>query len=204
MKVAIFDTGVSNIASVVFALNRIGLEPQVIQDARALSTADRVILPGVGNAKASMKIIQERNAIDPIRSLTCPVLGICLGMQLLFDHSEEGNVSTLGIIAGQVIQFRDHFFAGRPLAVPHLGWNQVNFCQLDPIIHGIPNGSDFYFVHSFHATSVLPDSLIATTEYGVMFPAIVRHKNFCGTQFHPERSGLVGEQLLKNFIGASP
>lgn len=192
-KIIIIDTGCANLSSVKFAIERLGYQAEISRDLEKLEQADKLLLPGVGTANAAMENLQQRNLIATIKQLTQPVLGICLGMQLMTQFSQEGNLSTLGLIDGQTEKLPE---AGLPL--PHMGWNQVNFVDDHPLFADIPNGSYFYFVHSF---AVLPNQhTIATCDYGVSFSAALNNGNFYGVQFHPERSGKVGAQLLRNFI----
>lgn len=192
-KIIIIDTGCANLSSVKFAIDRLGYQAEISRDLNQIQQADKLLLPGVGTANAAMNNLQQRNLINTIQQLTQPVLGICLGMQLMTQFSQEGNLSTLGLIDGQTERLPE---AGLPL--PHMGWNQVNFAEDHPLFADIPNGSYFYFVHSF---AVLPNQhTIATCDYGVPFSAALNNGNFYGVQFHPERSGKVGAQLLRNFI----
>ncbi|OBW91598.1 imidazole glycerol phosphate synthase [Gallibacterium genomosp. 3] len=192
-KIIIIDTGCANLSSVKFAIDRLGYQAEISRDLNQIQQADKLLLPGVGTANAAMNNLQQRNLINTIQQLTQPVLGICLGMQLMTQFSQEGNLSTLGLIDGQTEKLPE---AGLPL--PHMGWNQVNFVEDQPLFADIPNGSYFYFVHSF---AVLPNQhTIATCDYGVPFSAALNNGNFYGVQFHPERSGKVGSQLLRNFV----
>ncbi|MFC0322453.1 imidazole glycerol phosphate synthase subunit HisH [Gallibacterium melopsittaci] len=192
-KIIIIDTGCANLSSVKFAIERLGYQAEISRDLGKLEQADKLLLPGVGTANAAMENLQQRNLITTIKQLKQPVLGICLGMQLMTKFSQEGNLATLNLIDGQTEKLPD---TGLPL--PHMGWNQVKFIENQPLFDGIPNGSYFYFVHSF---AVLPNQhTIATCEYGVPFSAALNNGNFYGVQFHPERSGKVGAQLLRNFI----
>lgn len=192
-KIIIIDTGCANLSSVKFAIDRLGYQAEISRDLNQIQQADKLLLPGVGTANAAMNNLQQRNLINTIQQLTQPVLGICLGMQLMTQFSQEGNLSTLGLIDGQTEKLPE---AGLPL--PHMGWNQVKFVDDQPLFADIPNGSYFYFVHSF---AVLPNQhTIATCDYGVPFSAALNNGNFYGVQFHPERSGKVGAQLLRNFI----
>lgn len=192
-KIIIIDTGCANLSSVKFAIDRLGYQAEISRDLNQIQQADKLLLPGVGTANAAMNNLQQRNLINTIQQLTQPVLGICLGMQLMTQFSQEGNLSTLGLIDGQTEKLPE---AGLPL--PHMGWNQVNFVEEQPLFADISNGSYFYFVHSF---AVLPNQhTIATCDYGVPFSAALNNGNFYGVQFHPERSGKVGAQLLRNFI----
>lgn len=193
MKIVIIDTGCANLSSVKFALDRLDYQSEISYDIDTIKKADKLLLPGVGTASAAMKTMQERGIIDTIRQLTQPVLGICLGMQLMLDYSAEGELDTLQLMSGKVEKLPN---CGLPL--PHMGWNTVHFDENEPLFEGIPQDSYFYFVHSF---ALQPNQhTIATCEYGKPFTAVVKHNNFYGAQFHPERSGQAGAQLLRNFI----
>ncbi|AOP43487.2 imidazole glycerol phosphate synthase subunit HisH [Edwardsiella piscicida] len=192
-NVVILDTGCANLASVRYALERLGCRPTVSRDARAVLAADKLLLPGVGNAAAAMEQLRQRDLIDLIRACTQPVLGICLGMQLLASRSAEGDVPCLRLVDTPVERMTD---TGLP--PPHTGWNQVTSLAGNPLFRGIPDGSYFYFVHSY-AYPLCADTL-AQCDYGYTFSAAVRRDNFYGVQFHPERSGKAGARLLKNFL----
>lgn len=200
MKIAVIDSGGANIASVRHALSRLGHEGEVTADPAAIRAADRVLLPGVGAAADAMARLEAAGLVPVIRSLEQPVLGICLGMQLLFEGSEEdGGIGCLGILPGRARRFA--VAPGRP--VPHMGWNRVRASgDADPgghrLFDGIPDGSHFYFVHSF-AVPIGPDTL-GVCDYGAPFTAVAGRRNFAGTQFHPERSGPWGARLLRNFL----
>lgn len=192
-NIIIIDTGCANLSSVKLAIDRLGYNAEISRDLNKIQQADKLLLPGVGTANAAMHNLQQRELIATIRSLTQPVLGICLGMQLMTEYSTEGNVETLKLMSGRTELLPD---TGLPL--PHMGWNQVQFSTDEALFADIPVGSYFYFVHSF---AVLPnENTIATCEYGVPFSAALHKDNFYGVQFHPERSGKVGAQLLRNFI----
>jgi len=193
--VVVVDSGGANLASLGYALERLGVTARVTTDANVISSAERVLLPGVGNAAAIMQRLEERALIPIIRALTAPVLGICLGMQLLFEHSAEGNTTGLGLLPGRIE--RMPAAAGRP--VPHIGWNTLQQKRDDPLLHRLTDEDWFYFVHGYYAPATA-NSVIATVEYGEQYAAVVRHKNFCGVQFHPERSGKSGARLLANFM----
>lgn len=191
MKVAILKYNAGNIQSVSFALNRLGVSPTITDDPQILTAADRVIFPGVGEAASAMQYLKERNLNQVIKSLQCPVLGICLGMQLMCESSEEGFTSGLGIFPVKVKRF--------PAAdkVPQVGWNTI--AQLrGPLFKNIPAESYFYFVHSYYAE--LSADSAAVCDYIVEFSASLAKDNFYGTQFHPEKSGSSGELVLKNFL----
>lgn len=196
--IVIIDTGCANLSSVRFAIERLGYEVTVSKDPEILQQAHKLFLPGVGTAKEAMANLVNRDLVKQVSQLTQPVLGICLGMQMLAEGSEEAFgdekvINTLGLVDGYVEKMDV-----APLRLPHMGWNQVT-PQLDnPLFKDIPAGSYFYFVHSY----ALPvnDNTIASCEYGTPFTAAVNKDNFYGVQFHPERSGKAGAQLIKNFL----
>ena len=195
MRVVILDTGCANLLSLARAVSRLGIEPEVTRDPKFVKAADRVFLPGVGTARAAMAELEKRELPDLIRSLTQPVLGICLGEQLLAKRSEEtGGVDMLGLIPAEVRELR----VGS-LPLPHMGWNRV-FPDDSPmakhLFKGLPAGEWFYFVHSY----AMPVNK-CTIEYGEPFTAAAARDNFAGVQFHPERSGKAGARLLANFLG---
>lgn len=191
--VAIIDSGGANIASLVFALRRLGCEAALTRDPQRIREARRVILPGVGAAADAMERLTAHGLDRLIPTLVQPVLGICLGMQLLFEESEEGPARCLGIIPGTARRFE-----ATVGPVPHMGWNQVQRRADTPLLSGIEDGEYFYFVHSY----ALPPgpSTAATADYGGPFTAIAARGNFHGTQFHPERSGRAGARVLRNFL----
>ncbi|MBK6452578.1 MAG: imidazole glycerol phosphate synthase subunit HisH [Proteobacteria bacterium] len=192
--VAIIANGGANIASLRFALDRLGASSQLTADVDELRRARRVILPGVGAAADAMERLHSLGLASAIPTLTQPVLGICLGMQLLFKGSEEGDTECLGIFPARVTRFPDR--QGFP--VPHMGWNQVVPQSGSPLTRGLGDDAYVYFVHSY-AAPVGPWTQ-AVTDYGGEFSAIVRHANFHGAQFHPERSSRAGQRLLANFL----
>ena len=197
MSLAIIDSGGANINSVKHALRRLGTEPVFTADATTIRNADRVILPGVGAAGAAMSRLRELDLLDRIRELRQPVLGICLGMQLLFERSDEDAVACLGIIPGKLQKMQ----AADGLRVPHMGWNTTKAVRQDPLLNGLPEDPWFYFVHSYSAPT--GESTLATCTHGKPFAAIVRQQNFYGAQFHPERSARYGARLLSNFLEIS-
>jgi imidazole glycerol-phosphate synthase subunit HisH len=192
--VVVIENGGGNVASVRFALERLGVEAELTHDAERISRASHVILPGVGAARDAMHRLAEHGLDRLIPSLAQPVLGICLGMQLLFESSAEGDTPCLGILAGRAERFVDA--PERP--VPHMGWNSLEILREAPLLTGIPAGEYAYFVHSY-ALPVGADTL-ATTAYGTAFAAVVQRGNFHGAQFHPERSARAGARLLQNFL----
>ena len=196
--VAIIDNGGANIASLRYALERLGAASRLTSDAAELRAARRVILPGVGAAADAMARLRALGLVELIPRLTQPVLGICLGMQLLFAASEEGGNGTdtgcLGLIAERITRFPER--AAFP--VPHMGWNQLRLVAPSPLFEGVRDGDYFYFVHSFAAP--LGPWTLAATDYGGEFSAAVRHGNFHGVQFHPERSARPGARVLANFL----
>jgi len=192
--VVIVDSGGANLASLQFALERLKARTRITSDAAAVAAAPRVILPGVGAASHAMQRLQECGLTSVLPTLTCPVLGICLGMQLLYDRTDEGRVACLGIIPGAAHRLK--VAPARP--VPHMGWNQLLALQDDPLLAGVTAGEFVYFVHSF-AVPVTAATL-ATAEYGAPMSAVARRRNFWCTQFHPERSAGVGSRILQNFL----
>ena len=194
MNVVILDTGCANLSSVKWAIERLGYTPAVSRDPDVVLRADKLFLPGVGTARAAMDQLQERDLIELVKACTQPVLGICLGMQLLGRGSDEnGGVSTLGIV-DEPVSLMDT--QGLPL--PHMGWNQITAQAGNHLFRNIPDGSYFYFVHSY--TMPVNAATIAQCDYGLPFTAALQKDNFFGVQFHPERSGKAGAQLLKNFL----
>jgi len=194
VAVAIIDGGGANIASLQFALERLGRESVLTTDPATIKAASHVILPGVGAARAGMERLTAAGLDRLIPALTQPVLGICLGMQLLFEASEEDDVRCLAVIPGTARRFVPA--ADRP--VPHMGWNQLRKLTSAPLMEGIADGAYCYFVHSY-ALPVTATTL-ATTSYGWDFAAMACQRNFLAAQFHPERSGATGAALLQNFL----
>lgn len=198
-KLVIIDTGCANLASVRMAFERLGAVPQVSREAADIEAADKLILPGVGTAVAAMKNLNERGLVPLIRAARQPLLGFCLGMQMLAEASEEsmndegGLIDCLGIVPGKIRLMK----VGN-LRLPHMGWNQIEHDETHPLLKGIPSGSYFYFVHSYALE--VTGATLATCDYGQPFTAIVGRDNFFGAQFHPERSGPAGARLLQNFL----
>jgi glutamine amidotransferase len=196
MAVAVVNSGGANISSVLHALRRLGAEPKFTDDPVQISTAEHVILPGVGAAGRAMDVLREHGLVDVIRKLRQPVLGVCLGMQLLFESSEEDDATLLGLIPARL----ERFPGNGGLRVPHMGWNSIENIRPDPLT-GALDGKWFYFVHSFAAP--LGDWTLSSSRHGKPFSAIVRQGNFYGAQFHPERSAGAGAGLLRGFLEAS-
>jgi glutamine amidotransferase len=192
MQVAIVKYNAGNVESVKNALHRLNVEPIVSDDAEILRTADKVIFPGVGEASSAMNYLRERNLDAVIKSLTQPVLGICLGMQLLCESSEENETECLGILPYRVRRFESD-----NLKIPQMGWNNIFDLKSD-LFAGIEEHSHVYFVHSFYVEAGA--ETVATCDYAVNFSAAVKHKNFYAAQFHTEKSGAIGERILENFL----
>ncbi|HTX25253.1 MAG TPA: imidazole glycerol phosphate synthase subunit HisH [Steroidobacteraceae bacterium] len=195
--VVIVDSGGANLASLQFALERLGAVAQVSSDAAQIAAAPRVILPGVGCAQDAMRRLRAAGLAERLPRLTQPVLGICLGMQLLHRRSAEGPTECLGVLPGTI----ERLCAQPDRPVPHMGWNQLALGAADPLLEGIAPGEYMYFVHSYAASST--EATVATTRYGVELAAVIRRRNFWGTQFHPERSGRAGARLLANFLAVA-
>ncbi|QES87977.1 imidazole glycerol phosphate synthase subunit HisH [Rhizosphaericola mali] len=194
-NIAIVKYNAGNIRSVLFALERIGVEAEVTDDAKKLENADKVIFPGVGEASTAMNYLKEKNLDILIKNLKQPVLGICLGMQLMCAHSEENDTPCLGIFEEKVKKFEP--LASSSEKVPLIGWNQIHNLKT-PLFEEVKDDSDCYFVHSYYAA--LGEFTIAQTDYVQNYSSALHRDNFYGTQFHPEKSAKVGEQILKNFI----
>ena len=193
MSIAVVDSGGANISSVLHALRRLGSEPKFTCDAAEICAAERVILPGVGAAGRAMEVLEERGLVSVIQNLQQPVLGICLGMQLLFESSEEDDARLLGIIPGRLTRLKE----AEGLRVPHMGWNALTRHKTDALTDSL-DGQWFYFVHSFAAP--VSDWTLSSSTHGQDLSAIVRKGNFYGAQFHPERSAKAGAQLLSGFL----
>lgn len=191
--IAIIDYDTGNLRSVCNALRRIGADFILTDDPAEIRNADKVLLPGVGEASSAMAKLREKDLEEVIRSLSMPALGICIGMQLMCRHSEEGNATCMGIFATDVRRLEP----APGIKVPHVGWDRVTGLA-SPLFKGIPEGEYIYYVHSY-AADICTDT-IAATEYGREFSAALHKDNFYGVQFHPEKSGDVGERILKNFI----
>ncbi len=198
MKLVVIDYDSGNLRSVSRALESQGVTPLVTGDAAEFDHADAVVFPGVGSGPAAMDALNQRNLVGPIRDYIAsgrPFLGVCLGLQLLMDRTEEGDKPCLGVVPGNAKLLPPG------LKVPHMGWNSVRFNSEHPVLAGIPQDSYFYFVHSYYAAPEDPAGVSGTTEYGIPFCSVYAKDNLVATQFHPEKSGPAGLQLYKNFIG---
>lgn len=194
MTIAVIHSGGANLGSVIHALNRLGADSVLTRDAAEIRAASKVILPGVGAAAWAMNALREAGLVEVIRGLTQPVLGICLGLQLMFERSEEGEADCLGLIPGRVTRLE----VDPGLRLPHMGWNQLTWSDADdPLARGLSGEEWFYFVHSFAAPV---EHAVATSAHGQRFAAVVRNGNFAACQFHPEKSAGAGARLLANFL----
>lgn len=197
--VALVDYGAGNLHSVRRALERAGASVTVTADLRTLRQASGVVLPGVGSARAAMERLEAGGVADVLRHRAAearPVLGVCLGMQLLFESSDEGAITGLGVLPGKVVQLRD-----RP-KVPHMGWNQLTPVRSSSLLGEVEPGSFVYFVHSYHVLPSAPEDVAAITDYEGEIVAAVEHEHVWGTQFHPEKSGDAGLRIYRNFVEA--
>lgn len=198
--VAIIDYGAGNLSSVKKALDYLGAESEITQDKSKILSASHVILPGVGSFGDAMNSMEERGLVETIKRTAVsgkPFLGICLGLQLLFESSDESaGVEGLGLFNGRIVEIPKD----KGLKVPHIGWNSVSLNKSNGIFKGIDEQSYFYFVHSFYLTGADDDVVAATTQYGVNIQCAVQKGNLCATQFHPEKSGKTGLKVLKNFL----
>lgn len=195
MKIVIVKYNAGNIQSVLFALERIGAEAQVTDHPETIRSADKIIFPGVGEASSAMAYLRERKLDSLICDLQQPVLGICLGMQLLCTHSEENNTTCLGIFGESVKKFKPE--PRQMLKVPQIGWNNIYDLKSE-LFNGLPENSFCYFVHGYYAC--LGTTTIAKTDYVQPYSSALHKDNFFGVQFHPEKSAAAGERILKNFI----
>lgn len=194
MNVVVVKLGVGNTASVMFALERLGADAMLTNDPARIAEAERIILPGVGAAAYAMQLVEEHKLRPVLTSFPRPLLGICLGQQLLFEASDEGDARGLGLIAGTV----ERLPASPRTVSPHMGWAKLARVRDHALLEGVADGAYAYFVHSYACPA--GDAAIATTEYGARFAAMVAQDNVFGCQFHPERSGAVGARILENFL----
>lgn len=198
--VAVIDYGAGNLSSVKKALDYLGAESEITQDKSKILSASHVILPGVGSFGDAVNSMKERGLVETVKRAAVsgkPFLGICLGLQLLFESSDESvGVEGLGLLNGRIVEIPKD----KGLKVPHIGWNSVSLNKSDGIFKDIDEQSYFYFVHSFYLTGADDDVVAATTQYGVNIQCAVQKGNLCATQFHPEKSGKTGLKVLKNFL----
>ena len=205
MKVGIISYGIGNVGSVVGCLNNLEVQYQIIKEKNEFNGVDKLILPGVGNFKKCKEILDEKDFTKIIREKVLiqkiPILGICLGMQLLAHLGSEGNENKLSeglkLIQGNVESLKK---LGTKCILPHVGWNSIKIKKLSSIIKNIPDNTDFYFVHSYAFTNIKEEYIIAEAKYGINFPVIIQYRNVWGTQFHPEKSSKAGQEIIKNFI----
>lgn len=198
MSVSVIDYGLGNLGSVANMFKRIGTEVRLISTPDEVAASDRVLLPGVGAFDHGMARLTETGLADALRDFAAterPFMGICLGMQLLLDGSDEGELPGLGLIPGRTKRFD----AAPGLRVPHMGWNSISARRSDPLIAGVETGSRFYFVHSYRVVPARPDDTLAVTDYGGEFTSVMRAGSIMGAQFHPEKSHAFGMTLLTNF-----
>jgi len=193
-RVVVIDAGGANLGSVCYALERLGVQPEVVDSASGLERADRVILPGVGAAPEGMRRLHAQGLVEPLRRLQAPLMGICLGMQLLYERSDEGDVECLGLLPGVV----HHLPQLTCIRVPHMGWNGLRKLRDSPLLDGVEEGAKAYFVHSYAAP--ITAATVAATDHGSLFTAVVHDGRRCGAQFHPERSAATGARILRNFL----
>jgi glutamine amidotransferase len=209
--VAIVDYGMGNLRSVAKAVEHVAPDVSVVvtSDPAVLADAGRVIVPGQGAMPDCMHELNSRGLAAAVVRAAAekPFLGICIGLQMLFEHSEEGNIAGLGLLAGQVRRFPDaamHDAAGVALKVPHMGWNEVRQTDSHPLWSGIQDGARFYFVHSYYVEPAAPDVIAGATQYGISFTSAVARANIFAVQFHPEKSAAAGLRLLENFMHWTP
>lgn len=199
MNLVIIKYNAGNVQSVLYALQRLGINAIVTDDHEKITNADKVIFPGVGHAFSAMEYLKSRKLDQLIVSLKQPVLGICLGLQLLCNHSEEGDTKCLGIFDAAVKRFQEPSGeeAGSHFKIPHMGWNSI-YDLSSPLLNGIPENSFVYYVHSYYAE--ISSETIAITDYIYPYSAAMHKSNFYGVQFHAEKSAAVGEQIISNFL----
>ena len=201
--IAIIDYNAGNITSVARALHNIGQDFVITDDTKKLDAASHVIFPGVGAAGEAMAYLRQKNLDAWLQSWINtgkPLMGICLGTQIILDNSEENNTDCIGLVAGSTKRFPDHLLsAGLALKIPHMGWNSVTLKHTHPVFAGIEPESEYYFVHSYYPSPSDETAVLGTTDYGMSFCSVLAVKNLIAMQFHPEKSGRPGLQILKNF-----
>ena len=194
-RIAIFDYGSGNLFSLKAALERLGAEVQIVHDLENLEKFDGLVLPGVGNFDPAIKSIKDyKRHLERAVENEMPMLGICLGMEMLFNRSEEGRLKGLSILDGDVIMLP------KKKKIPHMGWNNLKMVRDSKLLKGLKDKTWVYFVHSYRAKPKDSKVIVARSDYGVEFPAVIEYRNLFGTQFHPEKSGDVGTVILKNFL----
>lgn len=193
-RIGVIDHGAGNLVSIARALAAVGAEVAIVGNAGDLTGVDGIVLPGVGHTGAAMRALGEAGLVGPLRETDLPLLGICVGLQLFFETSDEDGGASLGLIPGAVRRLVD------APTLPHMGWNRVELSPDEPLFSGIESGAHFYFVHSFAPVPADPATVVATAHHGAPLVAAVRQRNLIGTQFHPERSGADGLRLLDNFL----
>ena len=206
--ITLIDYGIGNLHSVEKALETVGATVHRTDKPTDILNADKLVLPGVGAFGACMQALETRELITPIREAIrqgTPLLGICVGLQLLFEYSEEQGIHQgLGYMPGKIVHFPEALTTQKGLKIPHMGWNTLDIHQQHPLFEGLPTAPYFYFVHSYIAQPAQKEHVLATTHYGTHFPAVVGYKQVLGVQFHPEKSHTNGLTLLKNFIRWNP
>jgi len=195
--ITIIDYNAGNLASVKYALNRLGFEYEITNDKEKVKEAKKIIFPGVGHAKDAMDNLFKLDLVEILQNIKVPFLGICLGMQIMFDMSEEGSVGCLGILPGKIKKFQN-LDISKNNKIPHMGWNNIEIVRESVLFKGIANNSYFYFVHSYYAS--IDNYTLVKTNYINDFSVAFNYKNFYGVQFHPEKSGDIGEKILENFV----
>jgi glutamine amidotransferase len=197
LRVAVADYGAGNLVSISRALETVGAVASIVRDPAGLNSVDALVVPGVGAAAPAMARLERYGLAVPIRTWVeagRPFMGICLGLQLLYDGSDEDGAETLGLLSGRTVALRD------APTLPHIGWNQVRQREDHPLLAGVPDGADLYFVHSFVVAPTDRTTVVAETEHGSAFPSVIASGNVLGVQFHPERSGTDGLRILANFV----
>jgi glutamine amidotransferase len=202
--ISIIDYNAGNLTSVKRALDFLGIQSIITPDADVIRTSNRIIFPGVGNAQSAVPVLRQRGIDQALREafmLGTPILGICLGTQIILSHSDEGNTECLGLIKGFVPKF---FLQDPALKIPHMGWNEINVRQKHYLLKDIAQGTQLYFVHSYYPQPDDPGMVIATCNYGIDFPCAIGSRNLFASQFHPEKSGFAGLSILRNFATWDP